>query len=69
MNTDSYNLKHIHDSIKRLLLIIIIGIAFIAHALLYILPDPPYKATAFVLPYYLLYYSVMHTTRLKKHCR
>ena len=36
-------------AIKRLLLNVIIGVTFIAHAFLHILPDPPYTATAFVL--------------------
>ena len=41
-------------AIKRLLLIVIIGIIFIEHALLYILLYSPHTATAFVLPYYLI---------------
>ena len=37
-----YKLKHMHNiAIKKLLLNVIIGITCIAHALLYILPDPP----------------------------
>ena len=36
-------------AIKWLLLIVIIGITFIAHALLYILPDSPLMAIAFIL--------------------
>ena len=46
-------------AIKRLLLNVIIGITFIACALLCILPDPSY---CFVLPYcllLLLYFTVM----------
>ena len=37
---------------KLLLIVIIIGVTFKAHALLYILPYPPKMATTFVLSYY-----------------
>ena len=41
--------------IKRLLLNVIIGITFIAHPLLYILPDPPWMAITYLCPSYYLY--------------
>ena len=43
-NVMNYVITSISMAIKRLLLNVIIEITFIAHALLYILPDPPYMA-------------------------
>ena len=61
------------NPIQRLLLIVIIGITFIAYTLLYILPESPQTPAAFVE---LIYYSlpfiaflVVYTAQLNQDCR